>query len=82
VKGFSYKDPDRTPDGVDKLVLKAGLAGKAKAQLKGKGSSLPTLPLPLTLPALQGENGSCWEATFSAAGVAQNDATQFKGKAN
>ncbi len=83
IKGFAYKDSARTPNGVDKIVLKAGLAGKAKVQLKGKGSTLPTLPLPLTLPArvqLQSENGQCWEGSFSAQGVQASDSTQFKGK--
>src|SRR5262249_35587540 len=28
IKGFSYKDPTHTPNGVDKVVLKAGVAGK------------------------------------------------------
>lgn len=85
VKGFAYKDADRTPDGVDKVVLKAGLAGKAKTQLKGKGTSLPALPLPLSLPAtvqLQSENGKCWQATFDTPGLSRNDTAQFKGKGN
>jgi len=83
IKGFAYKDSLRTPNGVDKVTLKAGLAGKAKVQLKGKGPNLPALPLPLTLPAkvqLQSENGQCWEGTFSAAGQQINDSLQFKGK--
>jgi hypothetical protein len=83
IKGFAYKDSDRTPNGVDKVVLKAGLAGKAKVQLKGKGPNLPALPLPLALPAtvqLQSENGQCWEGTFSALGQQINDSLQFKGK--
>lgn len=85
IKGYSYKDADRTPNGVDKIVLKAGLSAKAKVQLKGKGPNLPALPLPLTLPAivqLQSENGTCFEGVFSASGQQLNDATQFKGKAD
>jgi hypothetical protein len=84
IKGFNYKDKDRSPDGLDKVLLKAGLAGKAKALVKGKGGNLPDLPLPLPLPAvvqLQSENGKCWESTFYAAGQQANDSTQFKGKA-
>ncbi len=84
IKGYSYKDKDRTPDGLDKVLLKAGLAGKAKALVKGKGPNLPAFPLPLPLPAvvqLQSETGGCWESTFYAAGTLQNDATQYKGKA-
>jgi hypothetical protein len=83
IKGFNYKDKERTPNGVDKIVLKAGLAGKAKVQLKGKGANLPALPLPLTLPAtvqLQSESGQCWQGTFSASGQTVGDSTQFKGR--
>jgi hypothetical protein len=85
IKGFAYKDAQRTPDGVDKVVLKAGLSGKAKVQLNGKGDNLPVLPLPLTLPArvqLQSENGTCFEGSFSTVGQQINNATQFKGKAD
>jgi hypothetical protein len=84
IKGFSYKDSLRTNNGIDKIVLKAGLDGKAKTQLKGKGANLPTLPLPLTLPAivqLQSPGNACFEATFDTPGMSQNDGTQFKGKA-
>jgi hypothetical protein len=85
IKGFAYKDGDRTPNGVDKVVLKAGLSAKAKVQLKGRGVNLPALPLPFTLPAtvqLQSENGTCFEGVFTAGGQQVSDATQFKGKAN
>jgi len=54
-------------------------------QLKGKGPNLPTLPLPLALPAtvqLQSENGTCFEGVFSSAGQQLNDVTQLKGKAD
>ena len=60
-----------------------GLVGKAKVQLKGKGATLPALPLPLTLPAtvqLQSESGQCWQGTFSASGQTAGDNTQFKGR--
>jgi hypothetical protein len=91
IKGFAYKDPDRTPDGADKVVLKAGLAGKSKVQFKGKGANVhahagfPTFPLPLSLPAtvqLQSRNGSCWTGTFDTNGTQANDTTQYKGKNN
>ncbi len=85
IKGFAYKDGDRTPNGVDKVLLKAGLSAKAKVQIKGRGPNLPTLPLPLALPAtvqLQSENGTCFQGVFSAPHVQANDGTQFKGKAD
>ena len=89
VKGFNYKDPLRTPNGVDKIALRAGLAGKAKVLLKGKADNLPTLPLPLPITPtdsvtvqLQGSNGKCWSGVFSNAFVKINTTTEFKGKAN
>ena len=83
IKGFAYKDSQRTPNGVDKVVLKAGLSAKAKVQLKGKGPNLPGLPLPLPLPAtvqLQSENGTCFEGVFSSTNTQINDTIQYKGK--
>lgn len=83
--GYKYADKERTPDGVLKVLLKAGDAGKAKAQLKGKGENLPDLPeLPLGVPTraeLKGANGACWEATFDGGGVLRNDGGGFKAKA-
>jgi len=85
IKGFGYKDPLHTPNGADKVLLKAGLAGKAKAQFKAKGDNIAAFGLPLSLPVtaqIQSENGQCWAATFSAAGESKNDTTQFKGKSD
>jgi hypothetical protein len=82
--GFKYKDPQRTPNGIDKLTLKAAAAGKAKISAGGKAGNIPPLPpLPLALPArvqLQSASGECWEAVFTAAGVKKSDATSFNGK--
>jgi cysteine-rich repeat protein len=82
--GFKYVDPDLTPNGGQKVVLKAGVAGKAKAIVKGKGVSLALPSLPLALPALaQLEGGGhCYEAYFTTTGVARNTATEFEGRAN
>jgi hypothetical protein len=85
IKGFGYKDSLRTPDGADKILLKAGLAGKAKTQFKAKGDNIQSFSLPLSLPVtaqIQSENGQCWAATFSATSASKNDGTQFKGKSD
>jgi hypothetical protein len=85
IKGFGYKDSLHTPTGADKVLLKAGLAGKAKAQFKAKGDNIPAFSLPLPLPAtvqIQSENGQCWAATFSVPSASKNDSTQFKGKSD
>jgi hypothetical protein len=84
--GFSYKDPSRTPDGADKVRLRAGLQGKAKLQYKGKGDNLPPFALPVsgTLKVqLQSshDSASCWEATFGQF-VSTNTAQQFTAKAD
>jgi len=83
-RGFAYKDKAFTPDGVLKLDLGAGDAGKAKMSAKGKGSllRLPALPLapPVTAQLVSGETGACWSATYSA--PSRNDAEQFKAKAD
>src|SRR5262249_50665730 len=84
IKGFAYKDSQRSPNGVDKVVLKAGLSAEAEGPLKSKGDNLPALPLPLALPArvqLQSKNGTCFEGVFTTGNTQLNDSTQYKGKA-
>ena len=81
-----YKDPEHTPHGIDQVVLKAGAASSAKAKviLKGENTPMPglgALPLPLRVQ-VQGQAGSCLEATFGPAGVRRHDGTQFKGKSD
>ena len=80
---FKYRNAARTPDGISKLLLKAGASGHAKVTLKGKGATLPALPmLPLALPArvqLQAEGGGCFEAVFGTTGAVRNDTATFVG---
>ena len=85
--GFGYKDPDRTPDGIDVGKLRAGLAGRTTVLVKGRG---PNLRLPflgdgtgagLGLPVraqLRSSSGSCWGATFPAA--TRNGPYDFRAK--
>jgi len=81
---LKYRNAAHTPDGISKLVLKAGSTGQAKATVKGKGALLPRLPaLPLALPLrvqLQAEDATCFEAVFGAAGVVRNDGGGFVGR--
>ncbi len=82
--GFTYKDGDLTPDGVQQLQLRAGSEGKAKILLKGKGDllqmpDLAALALPVTVQLVNRGNDACWQAVYSGASVKQ-DATQFMGK--
>lgn len=69
-RSVRYKDPDRTPDGLDSISLRAGITGRAAIAVKGKGAALsaagfppPPPPAELTVQ-LQATNGSCWEAAF------------------
>jgi cysteine-rich repeat protein len=82
--GFKYKDKDLTPDGIQQVVLKAGLAGKTKIQVKGTGVNLPTPTLPLSLPVkvqLKNSNGVCWEANYAAPAL-KNTTGLYKDKSN
>jgi hypothetical protein len=84
-KGFNYSDNDKTPDGLKKLQLRAGVEGRAQVKAGGTGVRLTPPPLPLALPArvqLQASNGACWEAVFSAAGVVRNTDVEFRGQAD
>jgi Lamin Tail Domain len=79
---FRYKNTARTPDGVDRVVLKPGDDGRARIVLTGKGPHLGLPPLPLALPVrvqLQTVGGQCWEATYSPANARRNDGHVFKG---
>jgi hypothetical protein len=82
--GYRYKDSAATNDGVRRVALKAGGAGKAKTMVKGKGSNLPLPafgPTGLTLPitaALVNSAGECWAASYTSATA--NGPTEFKAK--
>ncbi len=80
---FALRDSKRSHCGIEGVKIEAGLAGKSKASVSGKGLflPLPTLPLPLPLRAqLQASNGTCLEAVIDASGVTRNEPTQFKGR--
>ena len=82
-KGFSYKDKDRTPDGMEKLSLKAGVGGVAKISLKGKGErlDLPALgSIALPIEVQLRRTGQCWGASFSSA--IQSTSEQLKAKSD
>ncbi|MGH7786060.1 MAG: hypothetical protein ACRERC_04290 [Candidatus Binatia bacterium] len=84
-KGFKFKSATGLPDGAQKVVLKSGATGKAKALVKGKGTDLPdslvpALPLPVTAQLVNDANSTCFEAVYAPASVLKNDARQFKAK--
>jgi hypothetical protein len=87
-KGYLYRDPDATSDGVLKARLLGVSAGGSKLKVKGKGANVP-LPGPVgatyfnALTDLRVQlhgNGSCWDTTFSGAQILRNDPHIVKAK--
>jgi hypothetical protein len=87
-KGWSYKDKTGSQDGVQKIGLNPGSAGKTKAQLSAKGTLVP-VPLPIVGGAyfdqdprvtvqLVNSNGACWTSEFTSADTVKNTEAQFK----
>jgi hypothetical protein len=68
-----YRDPERTPDGISTLLLKAGTPGRIK--LRGAGANLGLASLPVTTPlrvrTYTGAFAHCFAADFST-GVRAN----------
>ena len=84
-KGFKFADATGVPSGAQKAQILTGGAGKAKAQVKGKGANLPDdligmLPLPVTVQLVNDANAICYESVFNNADVIKNDGVQFKAK--
>jgi hypothetical protein len=85
---FAYRSRDRQPNGKPRssvrLKLRAGVAGKAKIQLQGRGVHLGLASLPAAQPVtvqLKHGDGTCWEAVYDAP-AQRNDAVQFKDRAD
>ena len=78
-----YKDKALSPDGIKKVQLKAGDAGRAKIKVQGKGANLEVSGLPLsgsatvTAELRNLANGTCFGATYSAP-FKRNDADRFQ----
>ena len=86
-KGYKYKDQGGTQDGITKVIVKGGGAGKSKALVKGKGAGLPDfdsdLPvantdLPMIVQLRNNSTGICWEGSFST--PTKNQTDQFSAK--
>jgi hypothetical protein len=83
---FAFKDKSGLlADGLSLVKLKAGADGKASVKVKGLGSLLGMVTLPLSMePALTvqliNDEGACWSNTFS--GAKKNTGRQFKAKSS
>jgi hypothetical protein len=86
--GFSYRDKELDPEGatggLSKLQVRSGSAGKSRAKVQGKGSSVfPEAVLPfgesatVTAQLLNGANG-CWASEYSGSDVRRNDVEIYK----
>ncbi len=82
--GFQYGDKTAL-HGVTRLVLKSGaVPGKAKIQIKGRGTNLGLPPLPLAQAVtvqLRNSAGNCFGAVYSAPAI-RNQTDQFKDKSD
>ena len=85
-KGYKYKDPAGSQDGIQKIIEKGGAQGKAKALVNGKGAGLPdpnlmpSLELPVTAQLVNDANNNCFEGVYNMGDVIKNDGVQFKAK--
>jgi hypothetical protein len=81
--GWKYRDSDRSSDGVQKILMRAGSAGAAKAQSRARGVNMPPFALPVAPPViaqLQASDGACWETTHTGDGISRNDDGQFRAR--
>jgi cysteine-rich repeat protein len=82
-QGYDYLDRDRTPDGLEKITLRASpVPGKARIKLRARGTNLaivgPPYSAPLRVRLLRNDTGACWEAAYS--NPLRNDLTTFKAR--
>lgn len=87
--GVGYKNSAGNADGITKLSLKSGDAGKSKVQVKGGGTFLP-LPTPVSgtqsfaqdpaviVQLYSSSPANCWSSTFDGSSTKANSGTQFK----
>ena len=76
--GFKYADKNGAGEGLTKIALKPGAAGKAKISVAGKGANLhlPTLPLstPVTIQVKRSDGSACWRGVFSMPSTSSSSA--------
>jgi len=82
-KGFRYKDKDRTPSGITRLVLRTSTAPLADIVLRARGGNIPFPMMPLTQPVIgqliKDDGPECWQSVYSAPAL-KNTAIVFKDK--
>jgi hypothetical protein len=82
--GYRFKDSTGTPNGLTKILLKAGGPGRGKISLRGQGANLQTTATPFTTPVrmqyLRNGSSLCWDATYTTS--TRNDTSGFKAKSD
>ncbi len=90
--GWSYKNKVGNTNGIKKVVLKGGEAGKPVVQVQAKGSSVP-LPAAISTSAYfsqdtsvvvqlhRSDDATCWSSTFAVPNTKKNDGEQFRATA-
>jgi len=82
--GYKYKDKLTANAGISKMIIKEKPGKNASAKVIGKGTSIPTLSLPLTTPVtvqlINGETGLCWDASYAGGDIKKNEPARFQAK--
>ena len=84
-KGYGYKDANAANDGLQKVQLKGGAAGKSKILVKAKGGNIDMPGLPLndstnvTVQVRRSDDAACWQSVFPGPG-GPSTAALFKDK--
>ncbi len=79
-KGFQYVSKDLAPNGMSKMLLRAGEDGRAGVKARGRGTGLqdPALPLdqsPAIIVQIVNDQGGCWGTTFSAPAIGNSSSS-------
>ncbi len=81
--GLGYSSPDRMPDGIRRVTLRASAEDVTTVRIRGRGRRLGLRRTPLTLPVtavlVRRDAPACWAARFTRA--LRNDAAAFRSRA-
>jgi hypothetical protein len=82
-KGYRYRDLEKTPDGITRLVLRTKPQHLADLVLRARGLNIPFPSLPLAQPVIsqlvKSDGPECWQANYSAPAL-KNDSQAYKDK--
>lgn len=80
-RGFLFVDHGATADGIERILLKHGKAGRSKVIVVGKGDGLPdpTLPtqLPLRVQLVNTDTNTCFEDSYDGTDLLETDSNHM-----